>query len=69
MAEVIYSLANRYSTISMTHVIKLAAESEKRYADQIAERKLNRSKEAILKLSQQIQELKEITTIFYSTYI
>ena len=58
----ICSLANRYNTISMTQVIKLAVESENRYADEIAERRLNRSKKEILTLAEQIKELKEITT-------
>jgi DNA-binding helix-hairpin-helix protein with protein kinase domain len=46
----------------MTQVIKLAVESENRYADEIAERRLNRSKKEILTLAEQIKELKEITT-------
>lgn len=55
-------LANKYNTISMLNLIKHIAEETNKYADFRAKTKLKNSKEVILELAKQIQELKEITT-------
>ncbi|MGB5988770.1 MAG: hypothetical protein WBG43_03395 [Marinifilaceae bacterium] len=55
-------LANKYNTISMIDVVEHVIERVNKQAETRAEKELNTCNQEILELSEQIKELKEITT-------